>query len=790
MTSGGISGRRLPSLAAPKAAVVGAIVAGGFLVAPGARASSAPTLPPYAQGHAYRHGVVPRRGLQVQASSPSPPSNNLLFGGGTGGVGVTTGPPKVYLVFWGSQWGTQSLNQNADVTLAGDPSGMAPYLQAFMKGLGTGGETWSGVMTQYCEGVATGAETCPSSNTQHVGYPAGGALAGVWVDESSAAPQQATGNQLAAEAVSAAAYFGNTTSTSNRNVQYVIVSPHGTNPDGFNTRHSNFCAWHDYTADSTLSGGAVSSPYGPMAFTNLPYITDAGGSCGENFVNSGSAGTLDGVSIVEGHEFAETITDQFPTYPASGGGWINSGGSENGDLCAWISSGQGASQDITLTTGTFAVQSTWANDFNSGAGGCEISHPIVTNNDVTVNGPGDQNSTEGEPVSLQISTSDSSQTPSYAAFGLPSGLSISSSSGLISGTPSTTGSWTVTVYATDSTGASGTTTFGWTVMRTTTTTLSCSPSSVTAGSSTTCTATVSDTSSGTASTPTGTVNFSAFPTSEGTFSGAGTCTLSPTGTTGTASCQATYTPTAVGSQTIGAAYQGDSVESGSTSSTTLNVSAPPSPPVASTAPPPPSSAPPSSSNGTQASTSGTGTSSTTPTTTNSNSGTPAATHASVSCPAATGSLTGSTLGLIKLGMTRNQVRTAYRRSSATSSRYQDLFCLTPTGVRVGYPSPSLLDTLTSSLRKKLAGHVIWATTANRHYSFGAIRPGVKLATAKRAMATATRVVVGRVAWYFLTERSVTVLLQIEGGLVRELGIVSKQLTETAYVDSLLARSLS
>ena len=42
-------------------------------------------------------------------------------------------------------------------------------------------------------------------------------------------------------------------------------------------------------------------------------------------------------------------------------------------------SGQGASQNIPLSTGSFAVQSTWANDFNGGRGGCEVSHPIVTN---------------------------------------------------------------------------------------------------------------------------------------------------------------------------------------------------------------------------------------------------------------------------------------------------------------------------------------------------------------------------------------------------------------------------
>jgi serine protease len=438
----------------------------GLTVVAAPPALAAHTPPAFAQGHPYRHGVVPQRpgANHLGSNHAATSANNLNYGGGIQGVGVTTGAPKVYLVFWGSQWGTQGTNGQSYVTLSGDPNSIAPRLQGFFKGLGTGNELWSGVMTQYCEGVSTGAQTCPSS-AAHVGYPTGGALVGVWVDESSAAPGQASGNQIGAEAVKAAGHFGNTTTASNRSTQYVVVSPTGTNPDGFNTPGGQFCAWHDYTGDSTLSGGAVNSPYGPLAFTNSPYVTDAGAGCGQNFVNSGSAGTDDGVTIVEGHEYAETVTDQFPA-----GGWTDSTGAENGDKCAWISSGQGASQNITLTTGTFAVQSTWGNDFNGGAGGCEISHSIVGGgggggNTVTVTNPGNQLSTVGTAVSLQIHASDSAsgQTLTYSASGLPAGLSISGSSGLISGTPSTAGSSSVTVSAKDTTGASGSTSLTWTV---------------------------------------------------------------------------------------------------------------------------------------------------------------------------------------------------------------------------------------------------------------------------------------------------------------------------------------
>jgi serine protease len=350
---------------------------------PGHAATHGPAvMDPYAPAyhHPYREGAVPTIGRLARMGQwasvnqrLAARASNLTYGGAIDGIGVTTGHQKVYLVFYGSQWGTQSTNGSGDVTLSGDPSGVAPYVQEFFKGLGTGGELWSGVLTQYCEGVATGATSCPASNASHVAYPTGGALAGVWVDESTASPSAASGHQLGVEAVNAAGHFGNTTAASNRDAQYVIISPHGANPDNYQTQ--GFCAWHDYNGDTTLSGGAVSSPDGDIAFTNLPYIPDAGASCGQNFVNS--SGPLDGVSIVEGHEYAETSTDQNPA-----GGWTDRTGEENGDKCAWITPGtSGGSFDLTSGTGRFAVQTTWANDASgSGKGAhCEGSHAIVSN---------------------------------------------------------------------------------------------------------------------------------------------------------------------------------------------------------------------------------------------------------------------------------------------------------------------------------------------------------------------------------------------------------------------------
>ncbi len=467
--------RRLAVSVAGTGLLLGAAATQVPSVAAGQSASTGHAQPvsnPYspAYGHPYRRGVVPTRGQNAKmkayatshpASTLSTGPETLAYGGGIDGIGVTSSTPKIYLVFWGNQWGTQGTNASGNITLSNDSYGGAPYIESLFKGLGTGNELWSGTMTQYCDGplVAAGATSCPSG-APHIGYPTGGAFAGVWYDNSAAEPSAASGHQIGQEAVNAAAHFGNTTAASNRYVQYDILSAPGLNPDNYETQ--GFCAWHDYNGDSTLSGGAVSSPYGDIAFTNMPYVMNAGASCGMGFVNS--PGTLDGYSIVNGHEYAETVTDQNPA-----GGWTNQqansyGGEENGDECAWISSGQGAAANVATGDGSFAMQSTWSNDTNR----CDISHAIVSGsgaNTVTVTNPGNQTGTVGTAVSLQIHATDSAsgQTLTYAATGLPAGLSINSSSGLISGTPTTASTYSTTVTATDTTGAKGSASFSWTI---------------------------------------------------------------------------------------------------------------------------------------------------------------------------------------------------------------------------------------------------------------------------------------------------------------------------------------
>jgi serine protease len=378
----------LASAAAPAAATAAQTSGAPMVVAAGPPPVTNPYAPAY--HHRYRRGAVPTRGTATRmatwvrqhpyAATASPSlspaavgavepasAQNVRYGGGTHNIGVTTGDEQVYLVFYGSQWGTMSTNGKGDDTFSGDSAGEAPYVQELFKGLGTGGELWSGVMTQYCQGVTSGAQTCPP-RARHVAYPHGGALAGVWYDNGSVSPAQASGNQLAQEAASAAVQFGNTTAAANRDAQYIILSPPGSDPDQY--IQGGFCAWHDYTGDSLLDGGGAVSP-GYIAFTNMPYLPEAGVTCGAKFINPGPNPKLQGVSIVVGHEYAETVTDQEPP-----GGWVDRGGNEVADKCAWKQTGPGKVALLSLRTGTFAMQGTWANSANRGKGGCKFTQAV------------------------------------------------------------------------------------------------------------------------------------------------------------------------------------------------------------------------------------------------------------------------------------------------------------------------------------------------------------------------------------------------------------------------------
>ena len=159
---------------------------------------------------------------------------------------------------------------------------------------------------------------------------------------------------------------------------------------------------------------------------------------------------------------------------------ISASDSASGQTLTYTANGLPAGVSINSSTGLISGTPTTAGSYTSVVTATDTAGQAAsaafnwtvtggtTSNTVTVTNPGSQTATVGTAASLQISASDSAsgQTLTYSATGLPAGLSISSSTGLISGTPTTAGSDSVTVTATDGTGASGSASFTWTVKST------------------------------------------------------------------------------------------------------------------------------------------------------------------------------------------------------------------------------------------------------------------------------------------------------------------------------------
>ncbi len=131
-----------------------------------------------------------------------------------------------------------------------------------------------------------------------------------------------------------------------------------------------------------------------------------------------------------------------------------------------ISASTGLISGTPTTAGSSTVTVT-ATDSTGPSGTASFTWTVsaAAGNTVTVTNPGSQTGIVGTAASLQIHATDSAagQTLTYSATGLPAGLSISASTGLISGTPTTAGTSSVTVTAKDTTAAAGSATFTWTI---------------------------------------------------------------------------------------------------------------------------------------------------------------------------------------------------------------------------------------------------------------------------------------------------------------------------------------
>ncbi len=169
-----------------------------------------------------------------------------------------------------------------------------------------------------------------------------------------------------------------------------------------------------------------------------------------------------------------------------------------------------------------------------------------------------------------------------------------------------------------------------------------------------------------------------------------------------------------------------------------------------------------------------------------------AAHASRGCPLATGGISGDTVGLARLGMTRTAVQRAYRHSTATHTANAERFCLTPSTVAVGYPTAKLLSAahVRRARRPAAAKRVIWILTGAPRYALRGIRPGATLTAVEQAFPDGSSTLIGWTTWYLAPDGRFTAIIASEGGAVEQVGVAQTRFAHTARERSLLTAALS
>ncbi|MGN6254357.1 MAG: hypothetical protein ACTHO8_05175 [Solirubrobacterales bacterium] len=247
--------------------------------------------------------------------------------------GPTQTTPKIFLIFWGSNWNTSD-------------TGVKKALEGFYQGVtGTGTfSEWSGILKQYC-----GPTGCP--------VPNGATIGGVWIDPEHLHPSSVcdegpnpftcTGQSVYGEVNRAVYLPGSAWSAeaNNPNAQFIVIpAKYTTYVNGWfpAEKRKQFCGYHGRFENAT--------------YTFLPDIADESATNpfgGTTCLYSGDGTTTNAETGVAAHEFAESVTDpKINAWRASGSPY-----GEIGDLCEM-------GHDQYHSSGTW-VQGLWDDHLNA-----------------------------------------------------------------------------------------------------------------------------------------------------------------------------------------------------------------------------------------------------------------------------------------------------------------------------------------------------------------------------------------------------------------------------------------
>jgi hypothetical protein len=160
----------------------------------------------------------------------------------------------------------------------------------------------------------------------------------------------------------------------------------------------------------------------------------------------------------------------------------------------------------------------------------------------------------------------------------------------------------------------------------------------------------------------------------------------------------------------------------------------------------------------------------------------------LTCPKPTGQIAGSSVGPLALGMTQTRARRALRRFAVTRNHFDDFCLFGGWGIRAGYPSRRLGRLAAPNLLAALKGKIVILLTANPFYSLNGVSPGMSLALAEARLRLGKAFRIGANDWYVAQGGAANGVLKVRHGVVQEVGLVNKKLSNTATAQGRLLSS--
>jgi hypothetical protein len=162
--------------------------------------------------------------------------------------------------------------------------------------------------------------------------------------------------------------------------------------------------------------------------------------------------------------------------------------------------------------------------------------------------------------------------------------------------------------------------------------------------------------------------------------------------------------------------------------------------------------------------------------------------AKLSCPRPSGKISGLSVGPLAIGMTRTKARKTLRRTGTAGYGFDDFCLYAGFGIRAAYGSAKLLRYLKPTQRGQYANRIVIALTANPFYKLAGVAPGARVSAVARKLHLGQPFHKGINYWYFAPGGAARGILKVRDGIIYEVGLVSKPLTQTRHAQRVLLDS--